>query len=257
MGHITPTWESEAPAVPSGYGADMAGNDVITYELGGDVAVLRFDDGKANALSPAVIDEIEAALDKATAEAQAVLWVGRPGRFSGGFDLGVMQSGSTQRQDLVKAGAGLLLRIYEFPMPVVIACTGHAVAAGAIALLVADRRIGATGDVKIGLIEVGIGLRLPIFGVEFARGRLSNRHFVHATMHGRVFDGDEAVDAGFLDRAVPAETVEEEALTEARTLAKLAGGAYRETKARARGAIAAEIRATLDADIGSMAGLAD
>ena len=235
----------------------MADSDALTYELEGDVAVLRLDDGKANALSPEVIDAIEAALDRATEEARAVLWVGRPGRFSAGFDLGVMQSGPEQLQGLVKAGARLLVRIYELPLPVVVGCTGHALAAGAIALLAADRRIGVGGDVKIGLNEVAIGLRLPVFGVELARGRLSNRHFVAATMHGTIYDGEGALDAGFLDRVVAAEEVEAEALAEATSLAALDAGAYRVTKQSVRGAVAAEILAGLDDDIGSMTGPTD
>ena len=146
----------------------------VHYELNDKTAVIRLDDGKANAISQAVIDSLMGMLDQAEKEATAVLIVGREGRFSGGFDLGVMRSGPENVRSLVKAGAELFLRIFEYPLPVVIACTGHAVAAGAIVLLAADARVGARGEFKIGLSEVAIGMRLPIFAFEFARQRLPN-----------------------------------------------------------------------------------
>ena len=64
--------------------------DAIRYELRDAVAVLHFDDGKANAFSHAAIESLHAHLDRADKDAKAVLLAGRPGRFSGGFDLAVM-----------------------------------------------------------------------------------------------------------------------------------------------------------------------
>ena len=127
----------------------------VRYELRDTVAVITMDDGKANALSPAVIEMLHACLDRAEREAAAVLLTGRDRRVSGGFDLKVMTSSLENMRTLVTAGAELLLRLYLFPRPVVVACNGHALAMGALLLLVADARIGAAGDFKIGLNEIG------------------------------------------------------------------------------------------------------
>ena len=78
-----------------------------------------------------------------------------------------------RRTPLVTAGAELLLDIYTHPLPIVIGCTGHAMAAGALLLLAADTRIGAEGEFKIGLPEVAIHMTMPIFGLELARDRLA------------------------------------------------------------------------------------
>ena len=51
--------------------------DLLDYRLDGSVAVLTYDDGKANVFGHAGIDAIHAALDKAEQEASAVLFVGR------------------------------------------------------------------------------------------------------------------------------------------------------------------------------------
>ena len=42
---------------------------VVSYELNGSVAVIGLDDGKANAISHDLVDELHAALDRAEAEA--------------------------------------------------------------------------------------------------------------------------------------------------------------------------------------------
>jgi len=223
--------------------------DPVHYALRDGVAVITMDDGKANALSPARIVELNAALDRAGAEAQAVLLAGRPGRFSAGFDLKVMTGGADGLRELVTAGANLALRLYAFPRPVVAACTGHALAAGAVLLCAADLRIGASGDFKIGLNEVSIQLPLPIFALELARDRLSKRWFTQAVTQARIFDPPGARDAGYLDLLATPETLLAAAFDHAARLATLPAPAFELTKERERGASIAHIRATLAADM--------
>jgi enoyl-CoA hydratase len=226
----------------------------VCYALEDAVAVIRLDDGKANGLSRGLIQALDAALDRAEKEAGAVLLVGREGRFSGGFDLATMRTGPEAVRALVAAGAELFLRLYGFPLPVLVACTGHAIAAGALVLLAADARIGARGAFKIGLNEVAIGMTLPIFAVEFARQRLSKRHFVRATSQATLYAPEEAVDAGFLDRVAAPEAVFDTALCEAARLAQLPQPAFRITKASVNAAAIAFMRETLDADLKKLTG---
>jgi enoyl-CoA hydratase len=229
--------------------------EAVRTEIREAVALVHIDDGKANALSHPVIAAIEAALDRAEKEAGSVLLVGRPGRFSAGFDLATMRGGPEAARGLVTAGAELFLRLFELPLPVVCACTGHARAAGGVTLLASDLRIGASGDFKIGLNEVGIGLTLPIFAVELARARLSKRHFERAVSQAELYAPDAAVDAGFLDRVVEPDALFEAALADARALAQLPQPAFRNTKLRSHAEIAAGIRATLEDDLKGFAGV--
>jgi enoyl-CoA hydratase len=225
-------------------------SDAVSYELDGDVAVITFDDGKANALSHAAIDALGAALDRASAESKAVVIVGRPGRFSAGFDLSVMKSGIDAVRALVRAGAELTLRIYTFEQPVVIAATGHALAAGAILLMAADVRVGAAGEFKIGLNEVAIGMPVPQFAAELARDRLSRRHLTAATALATIYDPVGAIDAGYLDTVVERESVVTTAKERAAALAStLSSEGFRATRTTVRGPVASAIRATLDADL--------
>lgn len=224
-------------------------SSILRYDLDGDVAVLRLDDGKANVIGPDTVTALGEGLTRAEGEAGAVLIIGREGKFSAGFDLSVMTSGVEAMQDLVRSGAELLLRLYASPLPTVAACTGHALAMGSLLLLAGDTRIGAEGPFKLGLNEVAIGMGLPIFAVELARDRLSPRHFTAATIQGQVFDPAGAVDAGYLDRLVPAEELAATAREEAGRLARLRRGAVGHTKSRARQATVDHIRATLDEDM--------
>lgn len=224
-----------------------------TYELVDGIAVITLDDGKANVFSNAVLGVLEDLVDRAEADrARALVLVGRPGRFSAGFDLAEMTSGVEEMRALVARGARWLLRVYGLGMPTVAACTGHALAAGALTLLSCDVRIGADVPAKIGLNEVAIGMPLPKFAVELARERLLKTHFVLATMGGTAYDPAGALAAGYLDRVVPAEAVVDEALAEARRLGELRTGAFARTKANARQALIDSLDAGLDDDMATV-----
>jgi enoyl-CoA hydratase len=226
----------------------------IDYSLEDRVALLRFDDGKANALSHAAIEGLHAALDRAEKEAGAVCLVGREGRFCAGFDLAVMRSGPEPMRRLVAAGAEILLRMAVHPLPIAIGCTGHALAAGALLLLAADARIGARGEFKIGLNEVAIGMPLPIFAYELARERLSKRHLLRAATQAELYAPEAAVDAGFLDSVCEPAALAGAAQGEARRLAALPQPAFGRTKAALRGALVARIRATQAEDVARLSG---
>jgi enoyl-CoA hydratase len=227
--------------------------DLVRYTLQDRVALLTLDDGKANALSPQTIAALQTALDRAERDAAAaILLVGRPGRFSAGFDLNVMTGDLAGVRALVTSGAELLLRLYLYERPLIAACTGHALAAGALVLLAADLRIGANGQFRIGLNEVALQLTLPVFAVELARDRLATRLFTAAVTQARIFDPEQACDAGFLDLLAAPEELVDTALAHAQRLAALPDPAFGRTKLRERGATVERIRATLTDDIASL-----
>jgi enoyl-CoA hydratase len=206
----------------------------VTTTIEDGVAVVRFDDGKVNALSHAAIEALEEAIDKAEAEAQAICLVGRPGRFSAGFDLSVMNAGLESAAGLVVAGGQLMLRLYLHPQPVVAAVTGHALAAGVLLAASCDVRVGADVPAKLGLNETAIGMSLPVFAVELARNRLNPVEVLRATVNAEIYDPKGAVAAGWLDRVVAADDCEAEAIAEARRLAGYSAVAYAQTKQRLR-----------------------
>ncbi len=213
-----------------------------------DIASLTMDDGRANALGHAMIGALNAALDEAQSKAKAVLIAGREKRFCAGFDLDVMGSGPENVRKLVTAGAELLLKLYEYPLPVIMACTGHSLAAGGLLLLAGDTRIGTEGDFRIGLPEVAIGMTMPVFGIELARDRLARNRFSEAVTQARIYGPAEAAAVGYLDEVVPAAALMETAKARAAALAALQQPAFANTKRKERQATIALIRSTLTAD---------
>lgn len=230
-------------------------SDLVTVRTEGAVAVVTHDDGKANAYSHDALDGLAAALDEAEASgARAVLLTGRDGVFSAGFDLKTMTAGEDQMRALVAQGARFLGRLFTFGAPVVAAASGHALAAGARVLLSSDVRIGADVEkARIGLNEVAIGMPLPRFALDLARYRMPRSQFDGALL-GRTFGPSGAVEAGYLDRVVPAGELLDAALAEATALAELSTGAVAHTKRAARGAIVDGFLADLERELASATG---
>ena len=228
---------------------------MIDYRLDGGVAVVTHEDGKANVYSHEALDRLGAALDRAEADddARSVLLIGRGKAFCAGFDLATMTASTDDMRALVSHGARFLARLFTFPMPVVAAVGGHALAAGALTLLSCDVRIGGDAPAKIGLNEVAIGMPLPQFAIDLARYRMPPAQF-DGVLLGRVHGPEDAVRAGYLDRIVPAAEVESAALAEAQQLASLSTGAVSATKRAARGPIADAFLAGLDANLAGIGG---
>ncbi|MET0910741.1 MAG: crotonase/enoyl-CoA hydratase family protein [Ilumatobacteraceae bacterium] len=210
----------------------------VTTERRDGVLICHIDDGKANALSAEIIAAIsDVVLDAERDETVSALVLhGRPGKFSAGFDLSVMTAGDIGAiSSLVSDGGDLVRTLYGSSIPVVAACTGHALAAGALVLLGCDVRVGADVDCKIGLNEVAIGMVLPDWAFTIAVDRLSKRHIQRAVATARITSGAGAVDAGYLDEIVPVDSVLDVAVEHAAGFASLDLRAYAGTVRRLRG----------------------
>lgn len=223
-----------------------------TYELEGSTAIVRMDDGKANALSDAMIDALLASLDRAEREASSMVLAGRPERFCAGFDLRVMMASPDAAKALLRRGAELLMRLYGATIPLVVACTGHALAGGALVLLTGDHRVGAEGAYRIGLNEVAIGMPVPVLAMELARDRLLPTELGKATLQAHIYDPATAARAGYLDAVVPGDGVLARAKDEAKRLEGLAKNAFHATKTRLRGRTIEHILGTLEDDMKSL-----
>jgi enoyl-CoA hydratase len=227
----------------------------VTYRLEDAIATITMDDGKVNVLSPLMLAELNRALDQAAADRAVVVLTGRPGVFSAGFDLGVLAAGGRSGRDMLLAGFELGVRLLSFPAPVVIACTGHALAMGVFLVLSADYRVGAAGDHKISANEVAIGITMPAFGVEICRQRLGPSFFNRAVINAEVFAPDEAVVAGFLDRVVPSPELQDVARGVAAQLGGLDRDSHTTTKLRARELSLRAIRSGIEADDAALGGV--
>ena len=206
----------------------------VNYTFSDKISEIVMDDGKVNAVSLAMVQALNQALDQAEKDGGIVLLTGRPGIFSAGFHLKEIASSPENMHALLRGGATLAHRILSHPLPVVTACTGHAYPMGAFLMMAADFRYGVEGDFKIGMNEVAIGMTIPHFALELARGRLTPAHFNRTAMTGEMFGPEEAVKAGFLDELTAPADLRNKARAKCAQLTQIDLNAHKATKQRAR-----------------------
>jgi enoyl-CoA hydratase len=156
-----------------------------------------------NALSTALLEQLDAGLAALPGATRAVILTGDGTYFSAGADLKEMaRLGLGQAPALVRAGQAIFERIATFHAPVLAAVNGLAVGGGLELALACDLRI-AGDSAKFGAPEVNYGLmpayggtqRLPrLVGVAKAKEMIFTGHLVPAP---------EALRIGLVTKVVP------------------------------------------------------
>jgi enoyl-CoA hydratase len=224
----------------------------VSYELNESVATITLDDGKVNVLSPTMQQNVNDALDTAekaaeNGEVKAIVLAGNSRVLSAGFDLSVFSSGDAAAAlAMLSGGFELSIRLLSFPVPVIIAATGPAIAMGSFMLLSGDHRVGSP-KTRCQANEVAIGMILPISAIEIMRQRLTRAAFSRAVSMAATFSGDAAVSAGWLDEIVEVENVLPRAQqVAAEAAATLHAKAHLASKLKARDDALKAIRAGID-----------
>lgn len=208
--------------------------DLVTYTLNDGVAIIAINNGKANALSHQVFEQLNSALDQAEKDKAVIILTGQPGVFSAGYDLKEMQKGMKEAEALVTVGSTFTRRLAAFPLPIIGACSGHAIAKGAFIMLSVDHRVGIEGSFKLGLNEVAIGMTMHHAGIEIARHRLAPAHFYRSVINAEIYSPEGAVEAGFLDEVVAPEQLLNRANELAQGFRKLNMRAHAQTKVKTK-----------------------
>jgi enoyl-CoA hydratase len=222
--------------------------NVVAIQIENQVATITIQNGKVNAISHQVIEEMNKALDQAQEAKAVVVITGKPGMLSGGYDLNVMRESTSAAMQLVERGSTLSRRLLSFPFPVLVACSGHAVAKGAFLLLSADYRIGVEGNFKIGLNEVAIGMSMHDAGVELARGRLAPVFFNRSVILAEMVSPQDAITMGFLDKVVSEAEFLPTVNFIAQAMTKLDMKAHYNTKLKARANLLKRLDAAIEND---------
>lgn len=195
--------------------------ELLLYETRGPVALLTLDrPEKLNAINAAMVDALDAALDRAEADAavRVVVLRGRGRAFSAGFDvdLGAAAAGVQGMRETLTRDFELIMRFWDCPKPTVAAVHGYCLGS-AMELAVACDVTLAEDGCRFGAPEVCFGsgivtLILPwVVGPKLAKEML--------------LVGDDGIDAGraermgLVNRVVPQGRLEEEAMALARRIA--------------------------------------
>jgi enoyl-CoA hydratase/carnithine racemase len=223
----------------------------VSLEIRQGVAWLTMDDGKVNVMSVEMLTALGQALDQAERDARlVVLRSARPGIFSAGFDLKVFAANDAARSlQMVKAGAELATRLMTFPMPTLGVMEGYAFPMGTFLLLACDVRLGLRGPYRMGLNEVVIRIAPPSFAVELARSRVHPAWLSRTVTLGEMFAPDDALTAGFLDKVVSAEQLDDAVDELVKSLANIHLPSHIAAKQRLRGTAVEIMRAAIAAEL--------
>src|SRR5271155_403652 len=219
----------------------------VTYRRNESIAVITMDDGKVNALGPTMQQALNEALDNADRDdVGAVVIAGNHRVFSGGFDLKILTTGEVQPAiDMLRGGFELSYRLLSYPKPVVMACTGPAIAMGSFLLCSGDHRVAAPAY-NIQANEVAIGMTIPYSALEVMKLRLTQSAYQQAAGLAKTFFGETAVAAGWIDEIMLPDMVLSRAEEAAREFATLKQHAHVGTKLRTRADALTAIRAGID-----------
>ncbi|MEM6899209.1 MAG: enoyl-CoA hydratase-related protein [Pseudomonadota bacterium] len=207
------------------------------------IGILDIDDGKANVLTMDVIHAINQALQicELDSEITVIAIIGRPEILSAGLDRNLFFGDDGRVSETLNALGHLIIRLYGSKLRIVTACTGHAIAAGALLLLASDLRIGKSGSFQIGMNEAAIGVTLPDWALALAKHRLTKQANQLTLSTGQLYQVVDAINAGFLDK-VTNENIRQVALDEADLLSALDLEVYREAALSARKKCLAEMK---------------
>lgn len=185
----------------------------------GTVALLNLGAGE-NRFNRESTDAINAVLDEVEAGSFTALVTSADGKiWSNGFDAPWIAAHPDEAEPTVRAGERLLARLLTFPMPTVAAVQGHAFAGGMLLALAHDLRVMRADRGFFCLPELTFGAVFTQGMVDMMLARMSPQVAHRAAVLAHRFPAPEAVAAGLVDEAVPAEQVLSRAVAVAADLA--------------------------------------
>ncbi|SDI05567.1 enoyl-CoA hydratase [Actinokineospora alba] len=199
---------------------------MITVEAHGDLAVLRIDHGKVNALDLELCEAISRTVSSLVADGLIITGAGQA--FSAGVDLRrVVEGGANYVADFLPALSKAFLAVFDCPRPVIAAVGGAAIAGGCVIAAAADYRIMSAG--RIGLTELLVGVPFPVAALEIIRHAVGH-HAQRLINTGAVLDAEAARSVGLVDEVVGPDDLLDRALTRATALSRIPPAAFALTK---------------------------
>jgi enoyl-CoA hydratase/carnithine racemase len=209
------------------------------------IAAVQMNRGKVNALNPDIIKDLRDAFaglekDKST---KAVLLTGHDKFFSFGLDvpelLGYTKPKCTR---FLEDFTGFYTRLFSFPKPVIAAINGHAIAGGCMLALACDRRVMVMGKAKISLNEITFGATVFAGSVEMLKSCVGHRNAELILLSGRMYDAEEALLMGLVDRITTEGELDEIARETAHAYTRNDMIAFRSLKSLLRGPLTEEMK---------------
>ena len=200
---------------------------MLDFEERGEVAIMRLQHGKVNALDLELLLAITEAM-RAVDQARAVVITGSGSVFSAGVDLQrIVAGGPSYVREFLPALSESFMAIFDHPGPVVAAVNGHAIAGGCVIAAACDVRLMAHG--KIGLAELSVGVPFPPAAMEIMRHAVGPA-IGHLVLTAALLDPAQAQSIGLIQHVCTAEVLLESAVDRARQMARTPAGVFSVSK---------------------------
>lgn len=187
------------------------------------VAVLTLNRPEAlNALSPELLDELDARLDEVAAapELRAVVITGAGQKaFSAGADIGHMRTADAlQARAWALRGQRMADRLEGFAAPVIAAVNGYALGGGCELSLACDIRV-ASERARFGQPEISLGIVTGWGGSQRLTRLVSPGYAKEMILTGAPIDAAEALRVGLVNHVYPADELLDRAVALAAVIA--------------------------------------
>ena len=200
---------------------------MLDFEERGEVAIMRLQHGKVNALDLELLLAITEAM-RAVDQARAVVITGSGSVFSAGVDLQrIVAGGPSYVGEFLPALSESFMAIFDHPGPVVAAVNGHAIAGGCVIAAACDVRLMSQG--KIGLAELSVGVPFPPAAMEIMRHAVGPA-IGHLVLTAALLDPAQAESIGLIQHVCTAEVLLESAVDRARQMARTPAGVFSVSK---------------------------
>jgi enoyl-CoA hydratase/carnithine racemase len=191
------------------------------------VALIHLNRPPANSYDRAFLDDLNAAVDEVRwdAEVRGAVLVSdlAPRFFSAGADVANFRTSSQQQRVMTVLHAHeILLKIEHTPKVFVAAIAGHALGGGLEIALACDLRFAATGEYRLGVPEVTLGLLPGNGGTQRLTRLIGRTRALDLMLTGQPVSPSDALALGLVDRLFEPDRLVDESVA---YVARLAGGA--------------------------------
>ena len=205
----------------------MTQDDLLLREDRNGVTRLTLNAPKSiNALSEAMLDALSTTLDEIAADrsVKAVILRSSGNHFCAGHNLKEMSlrrqdddGGFQYFQDLFATCSAMMLRVVRLPQPVIAEVRGIATAAGCQLVASCDLAVAAE-DASFATSGVNIGLFCSTPMVALSRN-VARKHAMEMLLLGEFLPAARVAELGLINRVVPLDALEDEALNMAQIIA--------------------------------------
>jgi 3-hydroxyacyl-CoA dehydrogenase len=178
-------------------------NKAVSVNVDQGVALIRIDNPPVNALSPEVIDGLDAALDQATRDSsvRAIVIMGAGRTFIAGADIKGLEQLAWGSDSGAPEMHELLQKLEDAPKPIVMAMHGTALGGGLEVAMAGHYRV-AVPDALMGQPEVNLGIIPGAEGTQRLPRLVGLAKAIEMCVSGKPIKAADALDAGLIDRIV-------------------------------------------------------